>query len=117
MTLASQRGHGGAAISVDIGLRAYAGGKNDVHLITLAVPHDTTQTTYALPHRGRSISKVAAAQYMLGSDGRKRSAICVCAFVSRIMPNTMACTACAVVVDGLRPPDFPRSKEDMWDTL
>src|SRR6266850_7415293 len=77
--LASPQDHGGTANSVDVGLRAYAGGKNEVHRTTLAMPHNTAQTTYALPHRGRSTSRVAAAQYVLGSDGSTRSAICVCA--------------------------------------
>jgi hypothetical protein len=99
------------------GPRAYAGGKNEAHKITLAKPHSTAQTIYALPHRGRSTSRVAADQYMVGSDGSNRSAICVCAFVSSVVPSTMACTACAVVVDGLRHPDVPRENEYRWDAL
>jgi len=86
-------------------------------MIILAKPHSTAQMTYALPHRGRSTSRVAADQYVIGSDGSNRSAICVCAFVSRVMPSIMACTACAVVVDGLRHPDFPRRNKDRWDAL
>ena len=105
------------ANNVDVEQCAYAGGKNEAHKITLAAPHSTTQTIYALPHRGRSTSRVAAAQYVLGSDGSNRSAICVCAFVSRVMPSTMACTACAVVVNGLKSLDFLCRSKDMWDTL
>jgi hypothetical protein len=77
--LGSLQDHGGAANSVNVGLQAYAGGKNEVHRTTLAMPHNIAQMTYTLPHRGRSTSRVAAAQYVLGSDGSKRSAICVCA--------------------------------------
>lgn len=99
------------------GPRAYAGGKNEAHRITLAKPHSTAQRTYALPHRGRSTSRVAADQYVLGSDGSNRRAICVCAFVRRVMPSIMACTACAVVVDGFRHPDFPRGSRYRWDAL
>jgi len=107
-----------AVNTVDIyGPCAYAGGKNEAHRITLAKPHSTAQTTYALPHRGRSTSRVAADQYALGSDGSNRSAICVCAFVSRVTPSIVACTACAVVVDGLRQLDFPRKNKKRWDAL
>jgi hypothetical protein len=98
-------------------LYAYAGGKNVAHRITLAAPHSTAQTTYALPHRGRSMSRAATDQYVLGSAASNRSAICVCAFVSKVTLSIVACTACAVVVAGLRPPDFPLISEDMWDTL
>jgi len=85
--------------------------------MVLAAPHSTAQTTYALPHRGRSMSRVATDQYVLGSAESNRSAICVCAFVSKVTPSIVACTACAVVVTGLRPPDLPPISEDMWDTL
>ena len=87
------------------------------HRTTLAAPHSTAQMTYALPHRGRSMSRVATDQYVLGSAGSNRSAICVCAFVSNVMPSIVACTACAVVVVGLRPPDFRVNSEDIWNTL
>jgi hypothetical protein len=99
------------------GSRAHAGGKNDAHRITLAIPHNTAQTAYTLPHRGHSTSRLAADQYVLGSDGSNRSAICVCAFVSKVMPSIMACTACAVVVDGLRRPKFPRGSKYRWEAL
>lgn len=92
---------------VNVGLPAYAGGKNVSHRTTLAALHSTAQTRYALPHRGRSTSRIAADQYVLGSAGSSRSAICVCAFVSRVMPSIMACTACTVAGDGLRAPGFP----------
>ena len=98
-------------------LYAYAGGKNVAHRMTLAAPHSTAQTTYALPQCGLSMSRVATDQYVLGNAGSNRSAICVCAFVSNVMLSIAACTACAVVVDGLRPPDFPVISEDIWDTL
>ena len=97
-------------------LYAYAGGKNVAHKITLAAPHSTAQTTYALPHHGRSTSSIATDQYVLGIAGSNRSAICVCAFVSKVTLSIVACTACAVVVAGLRPPNFPFISEDMWDT-
>jgi hypothetical protein len=87
------------------------------HRIILAAPHSAAQTTYALPHPGRSMSRVATDQYVLGSAGSNRSAICVCAFVSKVTPSIVACTACAVVVTGLRPPDLPLINEDMWDAL
>jgi hypothetical protein len=100
-----------------IPLYAYAGGKNVAHRITLAAPHSTAQTTYALPHHGRSTRRVATDQYVLGSAGSNRSAICVCAFVSKVTLSIVACTACTVVVAGLRPPNFPLISEDKWDTL
>ena len=88
------------------------------HRMTLAAPHNTAQTTYALPHRGRSMSRVATDQYVPGSAGSNRSAICVCALVSKVTLSTVACTACALVVDGLNPPPhFALISEDMWDTL
>ncbi len=87
------------------------------HRMILAAPHSTAQTTYALPHRGCSMSRVATDQYVLGSAGSNLSAICVCAFVSRVRPSIVACTACTVVVDGLRYPDLRLMSEDMWETL
>lgn len=100
-------------INKEVGLQAYAGGRNVAHRTILAAPHSTAQTTYALPHRGRSMSRVATDQYVLGSAESNRSAICVCAFVSKVTPSIAACAACAVVVTGLRPPDLPLISEDM----
>ena len=57
------------------GYYAYAGGKNAAHNTTLVAPHSTAQITYARPHRGRSTSNAAAAQYVLGRAGNNRSAI------------------------------------------
>ena len=100
-------------INKEVGFQAYAGGRNVAHRTILAAPHSTAQTTYALPHRGRSMSRVATDQYVLGSAESNRSAICVCAFVSKVTPSIVACAACAVVVTGLRPPDLPLISEDM----
>ena len=83
------------------------------HKMILAAPHSTAQTTYAFPHRGRSMSRVAADQYVLGNAESNRSEICVCAFVSKVTPRIVACTTCAVVVTGLRLPDLPRISDDI----
>ena len=56
---------------------AYAGGKNAAHSTMLVAPHSTAQMIYARPHRGRSTTRAAAAQYVVGSAGNNLSAIWV----------------------------------------